>query len=66
MILVNAYIDAMRNPYDAVRKFIQVLNDPECQTSCTSPESVNDRYLPINFSYNDVDVALQKLKDSHG
>ena len=66
----NASIDAMSNTDDAVkffeRKFIQVLNDPECQTSCTSPESVNDRYLPIHFSYNDVDVALQKLKDSHG
>ena len=63
----NASIDAMSNTDDAVkffeRKFIQVLNDPECQTSCTSLESVNDVSLRFHFS---VDVPLQNFKDSHG
>ena len=48
------------------RKFMQVLNDPECETSCTSPEPVSDTALRFNFSYNDVDGALKNFKDSHG
>ena len=54
--------------FDAVvkifeRKCIQVLNYPECQTSCTSAESVIDISLRFNFSYSDADAALQNLKE---
>ena len=60
----------MNNPDDAVKvfetKFMQVLNDTECQTSCASPEPVSDTSLRFNFSNNGVDVALHNLKDSHG
>ena len=60
----------MSNPDDAVKvfekKFMQVLNYPEYQASCTSPEPVDDTSLRFNFSYNYVDVVVQNLKDGHG
>ena len=63
-------VDGMSN-LDAVLKvfegkFMQVLNDPECQTSCTIEEPVLDRALHFNFCCNDVDVALQNLKHGLG
>ena len=63
-------IDGMSNPDAAVkvfeRKFMQVLNDPECQMSYTSAVPVLDRALKFNFCCNDVDAALQNLKDGLG
>ena len=62
--------DDMSSPGAAVkvfgRKFMQVLNDPECQTSSTNAEPALDRALTFNFCCNDVDVALQDFKDGHG
>ena len=63
-------IDGTSNPEAAVKffekKITHVLNNPECQTSCTSAEPVIDRSLRIKFSLSEVDVNLQSLKDSPG
>ena len=45
---------------------MQFFIDPENQTLYMSFEPINERSFQLNFSYSDINVTSQKLKDGHG